>query len=66
MFFSDVGDFIGFISNWDSKSFLDDCVSSYRAVQNHFPIHSFSVPECLGPGIGRSDHKSFWLEGFPA
>ncbi|WP_162534167.1 M28 family peptidase [Candidatus Cardinium hertigii] len=65
--FSDVANNIHFVSNWHSRSFLKDCSKACnRQGGPSFPIQNLYVPEWLVPDIGRSDHKSFWLQGYEA
>ena len=63
--YPDTGNFLGFISNVESFGFWWDASSAFKE-HSLFPTASMVVPEFLVPGIGRSDHKSFWIEGYPA
>ena len=63
-FFPDTGNFIGFASNPQSKQLLFDAVASFRTTTK-FPSEGVATsPEI--PGIGWSDHWSFWQAGYPA
>ncbi|MEW6746226.1 MAG: M28 family peptidase [Planctomycetota bacterium] len=58
------GDFIAFVSNICSRSLLERAVRSFRA-HCRFPSQGGSLPSWL-PGVGWSDHWSFWQQGYPA
>ncbi|HSK42808.1 MAG TPA: M20/M25/M40 family metallo-hydrolase [Candidatus Binatia bacterium] len=58
------GNFIAFIGNLGSRSLVRDAVSSFRASVK-FPSEGSAVPTAV-PGVGWSDHWSFWQEGYPA
>lgn len=62
--YPDVGNFIGFVSNLASARFL---MKARRAFKRHtsFPLQSAALPEAV-PGVGWSDHWSFWQAGYPA
>jgi len=60
----DKGNFIGFVSNSRSEPFLRDAERAFRSGSN-FPLEVAAAPETL-PGIGWSDHWSFWEAGYPA
>ncbi|MDR4465698.1 MAG: M28 family peptidase [Nitrospira sp.] len=60
-----IGDFIGVIGNERSQTLAGSVV---QAMQSHLPIVPLVVPgngELL-PDTRRSDHTSFWEQGFPA
>jgi Zn-dependent M28 family amino/carboxypeptidase len=63
-FYPNRGDFIGFVSNLRSRRSL---ARVYRAFRNHcdFPAQRAAVPSWI-PGVGWSDHLSFWQQGYPA
>jgi Zn-dependent M28 family amino/carboxypeptidase len=63
-FYPNRGDFIGFVSNLRSRRSLGRV---YRAFRNHcdFPAQRAAVPSWI-PGVGWSDHLSFWQQGYPA
>jgi hypothetical protein len=58
------GNFIAFVGNYGSRSLVRQVVASFRQ-QAEFPSEGGAVPGFL-PGIGWSDHWSFWKEGYPA
>ena len=51
--------------NWRSRHELAGACAAFRAV-SPFPVRSLAAPEKLLPGVARSDHASFWLQGYPA
>ncbi len=64
MFYPNKGNFIGFVSNLGSRALLHRAVAAFKA-HSDFPV------ECCAtfggvPGVGWSDHDSFWREGYPA
>ncbi len=63
-FYPDRGDFIGFVSNLRSRRWLRRAVAAFRAGSD-FPMQSVAMFEFV-PGIGWSDHLSFWRQGYPA
>ena len=58
------GNFIAFIGNLGSRGLVRDAVHSFRA-SAEFPSEGSAVPAAI-PGVGWSDHWSFWQEGYPA
>lgn len=58
------GNFVAFIGNLGSRSLVRDAVRSFRASVK-FPSEGSAVPAAV-PGVGWSDHWSFWQEGYPA
>jgi hypothetical protein len=58
------GNFIGFVSNIDSRELLRNTIRSFRA-QAQFPSEGAALPNVL-PGVGWSDHWSFWQQGYQA
>jgi hypothetical protein len=63
-FYPDKGNFIGFISNLKSRSFLHQAVGSFRA-NTDFPSECCATFSFV-PGVDWSDHWSFWEQGWPA
>lgn len=58
------GNFIAFVSNLSSRALLDRVVGVFdRAVP--LPAERAALPDAL-PGVGWSDHWSFWKMGWPA
>jgi Zn-dependent M28 family amino/carboxypeptidase len=62
-FYPDTGNFIGFVSNLRSRKLMFDMVSSFRNTK--MPSEGIAAPRWI-PGIGWSDHWSFWKEGYKA
>ena len=58
------GNFIGFISNASSASFLRQCIGLFRKSAS-FPSEGAVCPDRI-PDAGFSDHWSFWQQGYPA
>lgn len=63
LFYPMQGNFIAFIGNLDSGNWVKQVIGSFR---NHtqFPSEGAALPNLL-PGIGWSDHWSFWQQGYP-
>lgn len=59
-----VGNFIGFVSNLASKSLLYRAIEVFRK-HTAFPSEGAALPAWV-PGVGWSDHWSFWKYGYPA
>lgn len=64
LIYPDTGNFIGFIGNFGSRSLLRRAIGTFRK-STPFPSEGVVSPEFI-PGIGWSDHWSFWQEGYPA
>jgi len=64
LFYPDTGDFLGFVANLGSRSFLHRAVQSFRE-QAKFPSEGVAAPGWM-MGIGWSDHWAFWQQGYPA
>jgi Zn-dependent M28 family amino/carboxypeptidase len=62
--FPDVGNFIGFVSNEESRHLVDAAARAFAAHAT-VPVQAAAMPADL-PGAGWSDHWSFWQEGYPA
>ena len=62
--YPDVGDFIGFVSNVESEPLLVAARAAFQAATS-FPVQALAGPTAL-PGVGWSDHWSFWEAGYPA
>jgi Peptidase family M28 len=58
------GNFIGFAGNNPSSKFLKSAITSFRK-NARFPSEGGIIPSII-PGVGWSDHWSFWQEGYPA
>jgi peptidase M28-like protein len=63
-FYPSKGNFIGFASNTNSRSLLRTAVSAFRKT-GKLPCEGAALPSAI-PGIGWSDHWSFWQCGYPA
>ncbi len=62
--YPDRGDFVAFVGNVGSRSLVRQAIQSFRG-QARFPSEGIAAPSFI-PGIGWSDHWSFWLQGVPA
>jgi Peptidase family M28 len=58
------GNFIGFISDLDSRELLRNTIRSFRA-QAQFPSEGTALPSLI-QGVGGSDCWSFWQQGYQA
>jgi len=58
------GNFIAFIGMGESADLVKRCVGEFRAT-TPFPCHGAALPGMV-PGVGASDHWSFWRMGYPA
>ncbi|OGV48446.1 MAG: hypothetical protein A2X49_15960 [Lentisphaerae bacterium GWF2_52_8] len=64
MVYPDKGNFIAFVGNTGSASLVRRCVGIFRET-TQFPSEGAALPGMI-PGIGWSDHWSFWKEGYQA
>jgi Zn-dependent M28 family amino/carboxypeptidase len=64
MMYPDTGNFIAFVSNVSSRRLLRDAGRAFRR-STKFPSEGAAAPSAI-PGIGWSDHWSFWEEGYAA
>jgi Zn-dependent M28 family amino/carboxypeptidase len=62
MFYPSTGNFIAFVGNLGSGSLVRRCVRRFRE-RAAFPSEGAAVPGFL-PGVGWSDHESFWEYGY--
>lgn len=62
--YPDVGNFIAFVGNLDSGSLVRKVIKNFRSHTN-FPSEGVALPGKV-PGVGWSDHWSFWQVGYPA
>lgn len=62
--YPDRGDFVAFVGNVGSAGFVRRCVRTFRQ-HARFPSEGIAAPDAI-PGIGWSDHWSFYREGYPA
>jgi hypothetical protein len=63
MLYPDKGNFIGVIGNVRSRELVRQVVDSFRR-HGKFPSEAGAIPGDV-PGVGWSDHWSFWQEGYP-
>jgi Zn-dependent M28 family amino/carboxypeptidase len=64
LFYPSTGNFIGFVGNTRSAALVRQVVGAFR---KHEPFPSEGgAPPAVIPGVGFSDHWSFWQEGYPA
>lgn len=60
----DTANFIGFVGNLGSRALVRRALGAFRK-STPFPAEGAAIPERL-PGVGWSDHWSFWRAGYPA
>ena len=58
------GNFVAFVGNTRSAALVRRALGAFRR-NEPFPAEGAAVPEAFS-NIGRSDHWSFWQEGYPA
>ena len=63
-FYPDRGDFVGFVGNLSSRSLVRRAIDTFRS-KGAFPSEGAALPAFV-PGVGWSDHWSFWQTGYPA
>ncbi|SFE02510.1 M28 family peptidase [Nitrosomonas sp. Nm166] len=61
-FYPNRGNFIGFVSNLKSRRALKELARAFAANSN-FPFETLASPASV-PGVGWSDHLSFWQQGY--
>lgn len=64
LFYPGTGNFVGFVGNVASRSLVRGTVASFRR-SAAFPSEGLAAPGWI-PGVGWSDHWSFWQQGWPA
>ena len=64
LLYPDRGNFIAFVGNCASRGLVRRAIGSFRR-HTPFPSEGIAAPAIL-PGIGWSDHWSFWREGYRA
>jgi len=62
LLYPSTGNFIGFVSDVNSGGFARQVIKSFRK-NAKIPSEGASLPDSL-PGVGWSDHWSFWQEGY--
>ena len=63
-FYPSRGDFIGFVGNADSRDLVRRSIRAFRE-STSFPSEGLAAPADW-PGVGWSDHWSFWQQQYPA
>lgn len=64
LFYPNRGNFIGFVGNEESRNLVRRAIRTFRETTS-FPSEGVAAPSNW-PGVGWSDHWSFWQEGYPA
>ena len=64
LLYPSTGNFIGFVGNLRSRGLVRQSVGAFRQGEQ-FPSEGAALPAAI-PGVGFSDHWSFWQEGYPA
>ena len=64
LFYPDTGNFIGFVGNLSSWRLVRKSIAAFRD-STAFPSEGVAAPGWI-PGVGWSDHWSFWQAGYPA
>jgi Zn-dependent M28 family amino/carboxypeptidase len=63
-FYPSQGNFIAFVANLGSRGLLHESIAAFRR-HAEFPSEGVAAPALI-PGVGWSDHASFWEHGYPA
>ncbi|MBW2456747.1 MAG: M28 family peptidase, partial [Deltaproteobacteria bacterium] len=63
VFYPSTGNFIAFVGNVESRHLVRQAVESFRK-HAAFPAEGAALPGAI-PGVGWSDHWSFWQAGYP-
>jgi Zn-dependent M28 family amino/carboxypeptidase len=63
-FYPSRGDFIAFVGSTRWGRLVADAAGAFRRAEP-FPVQAGALPESVSD-IARSDHASFWREGYPA
>lgn len=61
-FYPDRGNFIAFVSNFRSRKAMHRLARAFRA-ESDFPLQQVATFSMI-PGVGWSDHSSFWMHGY--
>ncbi|MCB2181606.1 MAG: M20/M25/M40 family metallo-hydrolase [Desulfobulbaceae bacterium] len=64
IFYPDTANFIGFVGNIGSRQLVRQSIKSFRD-HARFPSEGLAAPSFI-PGVGWSDHLSFWRKGYKA
>jgi Zn-dependent M28 family amino/carboxypeptidase len=62
--YPNTGNFLAFIGNLNSRELVRSAIVTFRR-QTQFPSQGASLPNAI-PGVGWSDHWSFWQVGYRA
>ena len=65
MYYPDTADFIGFVSDSTSRTFIRSVVRRFRQIPATVPSQGVAAPVWLVPDVLRSDHEYFILYGIP-
>jgi hypothetical protein len=63
LFYPSAGDFVAFVGNLRSRSLVHKSLRAFRST-GAVPSMGAALPNAI-PGVGWSDHWSFWQEGYP-
>jgi Zn-dependent M28 family amino/carboxypeptidase len=63
-FYPSTGNFLAFVGNLRSRALVREALQAFRA-RARLPAEGAALPGWV-PGVGWSDHWSFWKEGWPA
>jgi hypothetical protein len=63
-FYPDRGNFVAVVGDVASRALVRECIGVFRE-HAEFPSEGAALPASI-PGVGWSDHWSFWQEGWPA
>lgn len=64
LFYPTTGDFVAFVGDTSSGDLVRQAITAFRS-STRFPSEGAAAPRGV-PGIGWSDHWSFWEQGYPA
>lgn len=64
LLYPDTGNFVGFVGNVASRSLVRRSIRTFRD-EASFPSQGGAVPASI-EGVGWSDHRSFWEQGYRA
>lgn len=64
LFYPDTANFIAFVGNISSRSLVHQSIAAFRN-NGRFPSEGLAAPAFV-TGVGWSDHRSFWQQGYPA
>jgi len=63
-FFPDRGNFLGIVSDFRSGAAMRRLAGAFRQ-RSDFPLQTVATFRFI-PGVSWSDHRSFWVQGYPA